>query len=644
MKSRFTEKLDGLPATLAMLGNLDTSGLERAMRVGCQRHAIAIGSGGSAVSAEFFARCRATLSYSPTFVQTPLEFVLDSSDISNYDVWIFSAGADNSDVLAVTQAVRSRRPASMNFVTRNPFGVAAQMARNEGGHVHVVTVADDKDSYLATHSLVATVGALLIAAHGLVGDFNRTDLLARLSDGIGRLLAPEYRNELYHKIVDLKRLDTLIVLADPQLRAVSVLIETSIWETGICNVQNTDFRNFAHGRHTWLHYHGGRSFLLALTGRDSRETWGAIASVLSPTQQRLHFNFQDCGRLANAIGVVEGMVLVEAIGINLGVDPGKPGVSEFGRVMYENGCLRSISERLSAAVRQKQSAMLLHDEPAYSSILPYEAERIRLARLGHASFGGLVLDYDGTMICTENRGGLPDPILIEEVARLHDSGMKLGIATGRGGSAGADLRAVLDESVHRLVTIGYYNGSYITTLDVDIEQHRPPPDEGIDETIAWMEGRTDLFRIFDEPRRGVQVSVQMHDLVDPKLFPLEAQECVAVRDGRVRITQSEHSFDLVVARANKLNVVRAVSDNINGSSAVLCIGDSGSRQGNDYALLSHPFGISVGEVCDAPDGSWSLFGSHIAGPDAVLRILRALVLSTTGEFHLDVASLTLDRR
>ena len=644
MTFRFTEKLNRLSDTLSLVTGLDTAELELSLRKGHQRHAIAVGSGGSAVSAEFFARCRETLLYRPTLVCTPLEFVLGSSDISNHDVWIFSAGADNPDVIAAVHAAAYRRPASLHLVTRNPRGVAVRRTAAVGSYVHTVPVADEKDGYLATHSLIATVGALLIAAQRITAETSEVNSLQQLLNRVRQVLYPSCREKFHRAFNSIVSTDTLIVLSDPQLRTVSALLETSAWETGICTIQCTDFRNFAHGRHAWLHTRSERSFVLALTGRDSREAWQSIQAVLPSSQRQLEVDFADCGRFANAVGVLKGLVLVESIGLSLGIDPGKPSIGQFGPAMYESDALHHTALKLVPSIRQKRSAMFYHDEPRYSSTLPFDVEQDRLRELGQAIFGGLVLDYDGTIISTEHRYTQPKTDMVREIERLHEEGMKLGIATGRGGSAGEDLRSVLEESIHPLVMIGYYNGGYITTLDVDIEKRRPPPDGSIDEAIDWMESRQDLFRSFKKPKRGVQISIQIVDLVDAACFPLEAQECSAIAEGRVRISQSGHSFDLVMAQANKLNVVEAVTDQLDNTAAVLRIGDSGSRYGNDNALLSHPYGISVGDVCDAPDGCWSLFGDYLTGPDAVLRILRAIALTDKNKFRLDIASLTLDRR
>jgi hydroxymethylpyrimidine pyrophosphatase-like HAD family hydrolase len=644
MTSRFTEKLNCLPQTVALLAHVDTGPLAAGIEAGRTRHAIAVGSGGSAISAEFFARCRETLWHGPTSVETPMQFVLGAAEISDSDVWLFSAGADNPDVLAAVRTAFSRRARSVHVVTRGPSGLAASEAAASGGHVHSIPVAEAKDGFLATHSLVATVGILLLAADRASGDTVGPRLFEMLNGRIQDALSHEIRARARKMFKTLDLPDTLILLADPQLRPVSVLLETSAWEAGICAVQLTDFRNFAHGRHTWIHHRADRSLILALTGRDSSSSWQPLEDSLPLTQRRAKVDFGDCGRFANAVGIVEGLVLIEAMGDAVGIDPGKPGIGPFGREMYENDALRRVAAALPSSIRQKRETMFRRDDPEAPGVSLAAIEEERLQQLGEAEFGGIVLDYDGTIVRTADRFAPPAAEIVRELERLHRAGLRIGIATGRGGSAGKDLRAVLDPSIHPSIAIGYYNGGYVQMLDVDIKKNRPPPDGGIDEAVAWLETRQDLFRKFEMPNPGVQITIQMDDLLHPERFALDAGECRAVAEGRVKIARSAHSFDIITAAATKLNAVRAVADQLDEHLAVLCVGDSGSRHGNDYALLSNPYGISVGEVCGAPDGCWSLFGDHVTGPDALLKVLRALIPSGSGGIRLDVASLTLDRR
>ncbi|PJN92724.1 hypothetical protein CNY89_27200, partial [Amaricoccus sp. HAR-UPW-R2A-40] len=95
-------------------------------------------------------------------------------------------------------------------------------------------------------------------------------------DSAGRSTTAERFASLGHR-------DTVMLLADPQLRPVSTLLETSIWEASICTIQSADFRNFAHGRHGWLHHRADETLVLALTTKDTREVWAPLGAALPPT-------------------------------------------------------------------------------------------------------------------------------------------------------------------------------------------------------------------------------------------------------------------------------------------------------------------------------------------------------------------------
>src|SRR3546814_15575147 len=86
-----------------------------------------------------------------------MQFVVGAADISGSDVWLFSAGADNPDVVAAVRSAFSRQARSVHVVTRRPSGLAATEAAAAGGHFHTVPVAEPKDGYLETHSLIAPV-------------------------------------------------------------------------------------------------------------------------------------------------------------------------------------------------------------------------------------------------------------------------------------------------------------------------------------------------------------------------------------------------------------------------------------------------------------------------------------------------------
>src|SRR3546814_1986828 len=75
-----------------------------------------------------------------------------------------------------------------------------------------------------------------------------------------------------------------------------------------------------------------RSMVLGLVGKDGLPLWHAVAARLPDIRVETLMQ-ADGGRYSNAVGIVQGLVLVEAIGKAVGVDPGKPGIGEFGRAL-----------------------------------------------------------------------------------------------------------------------------------------------------------------------------------------------------------------------------------------------------------------------------------------------------------------------
>jgi fructoselysine-6-P-deglycase FrlB-like protein len=639
----FSGKLDTLPATLDLLGRYDARTLVDGIAQGARRHSLAIGSGGSAVAAEYLARCRDSLGLGPTTVQTPMQAVLDQHDLAESDVWLFSAGGNNPDAAAASRAAVDRKARRLHLVTRNADGSAAGIVERGGGTVHVIPVAEPKDGYLATHSLISAVVAILLACDVVSRDPRKTvELLDAVTARLTDMRDHGIRASRIAGLATLGRTDTLIVIGDPLLKPMSVLLDTSIWETSLCHVQTTDFRNLAHGRHAWLHHRVDETLILALTGAETRATWTAIKRVLPDSLHIMEVDQGSCGRLDNAFAMIDGLGIIEAMGIVLAIDPGKPGIGEFGRLIYDDRSLADLAEAMPPHVRHKRASVARSDAHNPADDPLNLIGRDRLEALAKAEIGGAVFDYDGTIVTTAGRWSVPDKEIVDELIRLHRAGLKIGFATGRGGSAGEDLRKVLPVDILPSILIGYYNGGHLRTADANIDLDHPAADPAITETAVWLDGRGDLFHRCEFKHRQIQITVDMDKLRHPYRFPVDLEGCAPFADGRVRVMGSGHSYDIVPTASCKTRVVEAIKAALPAGVEVLCFGDSGSRPGNDHALLSHRFGVSVGDVCGAANGSWSLFGAGPVGPEALLRILRALLLSD-GRIRLDVASLGLDR-
>jgi hypothetical protein len=276
----------------------------------------------------------------------------------------------------------------------------------------------------------------------------------------------------------------------------------------------------------------------------------------------------------------------------------------------------------------------LPDAGNLALIESFEALKVRLRA---ATFRGLILDYDGTVVTAAGRFHPPEKPVLAELERLLDEGMRIAIATGRGGSAGENLRDTLPSRFHPEILVGYYNGGDTRMLDVDISKSPLATAAEMREVGKWLDANSALFFPDAKVRRAsVQITIELSGIRDVANFQ-HAFSSRFAGTPEVRIARSAHTIDVCLASSCKTNVFRKLSESAGISSEdILCIGDSGDALGNDYALLGMPFGLSVDQVCCRTDAGWALFGRTVRGPEALLHILEALRPVPAGGFKMDV--------
>ena len=210
----FSSELDRLIDTLELAVAADTAKLTDALCAGRQGIVVALGSGGSAASAEYLAVCRNSLEAAPTLVRTPLEFTLGGEDLTSAQVWLFSARGENLDAIGAFRAAIARRAGAIHIVTATAHNqLASEASEFTNTQVHVTPVADSKDGFLATHSLAAAIVALLRASDRCLGTPMRKALDEAILEMAGARLASESRTRFAKELSSLAPSDTLLLLA-----------------------------------------------------------------------------------------------------------------------------------------------------------------------------------------------------------------------------------------------------------------------------------------------------------------------------------------------------------------------------------------------------------------------------------------------
>lgn len=639
MTEVFTSKLAGLANTVLAACEQDVSALAEALEGVAEQPVAAVGSGGSAVAAEFLSSCRTSLFHSATAVTTPMAFALDPV-LPRWGVWLFTAGGENADIRAAFQTAVKEHARRIDVVTARGRSLVAD-AETDDVRLHIVPVTDPKDGFLATHSLTSTVTSLLLASDRVAGhDIAERSVQVRTRSE--QLLSPSIRNRTIETVAgswDSGR-DTLIILHDPALTAAALMIETSCWEAGLCRVQRTDFRNFAHGRHVWLDRYADRTVLLALTYDRSQPFWESIRSRIPPTIPAMHFGFGAPGRHSLFDSVLSSFGVVEGLGKATGIDPGKLKVADFGREIYDSQDLLTAIETEDAATRRKRRSEQRVDDPNRADA-PWCLRRDEfIDRLAAAEFGAVILDYDGTMVATDKRLKPPTGLVIDGITRLLDGGIAIALATGRGGSVGEDLRKCLSTEHCERVLVGYYNGAHIVPLSVDIRETPPKPDASITDALECIRAEGAMFVDGWLPKQNpLQITIGMEKLVSSADGLRRLREIVGARPA-LKLTRSGHSIDICPAWAAKTRVLDEVRAAMTDDRLqMLAIGDSGDRHGNDFDLLGGDFGLSVDRVCDREISCWNLLPGNVSGPNGLLRILGGMRLTGEGRAQLDVSVL-----
>jgi hydroxymethylpyrimidine pyrophosphatase-like HAD family hydrolase len=488
-----------------------------------------------------------------------------------------------------------------------------------------------KDGFLATNSLLGFV-TVLVRAYLL--ELGREEEWEAVRATIESLLDDEAAQiENWAATTEpLWPRSTTIVLHDADSRIGAIDLESKFTEAAIGNLQIADYRNFAHGRHHWLAKRGDASAVLALyspAGADLAERTLALLPTKIPIARLRLPESPMATMLASLIAALQ---ITGWAGRARGLDPGRPGVPEFGRKLYHLPLPRvsfqrvaNLSPRHASAIYRKAGVSAARLAEVGDLTRWREAlELFHQQLLGHV-FRAIALDYDGTLVDTRHRFDSLTPEITSQLIRLLGAGVKLAIATGRGASVRRELQAALPKSLWENVLIGYYNGAEIAALGEDSAPDGT--DEPCDELAALalaLRDQPELAVAAIQSDRRHQVTLEARQgLSESRLWDL-SQEVLLMQGMRnVIVTRSSHSIDIVPEHVSKANVLTAIRGRID-DGALLAIGDRGRWPGNDYALLREPFALSVDEISVDPSTCWNLGQPGQRGLQSTLEYLGAL--------------------
>lgn len=622
MRARYSKELERLPDVYAAAFAADVTRLTRSVENWLESPMVMVGSGGSYSTATFAAWLHERMAKRLSRAATPIE-VFDSNLIE-HGLVCFSASGRNRDIGAAfkTAATSEVEPLSALVMAEDTPLHALQRKYN---YSSVVSVANPlfKDGFLAVASMIAS-SVLLLRAYqsacgidlevpgslcGLLGQTLPKDDLVSITDAAEKLTGGQYTSVLYSNA----------------LKPTVVDLESRFVEASLGALHSADLRNFGHGRHYWFANRSKDTGLLALIAGDDRKLADRTLALL-PSDQLLRLDFDGPAELASIAGLIVGLYFSAGAGRSANIDPGKPGVPDFGRKLYRLGpgaskrSPRTLNMR--AAIRRKTH--VLPENGSNDSSKWVNAYERALAKVSAAAIKAAVFDYDGTLCDDRHRFKAMPTSTAAALERLVRDGGNVAIATGRGPSAGQAIRGNIDRSLWPNILIGYYNGAVIRPLEDETD---PLVEELSEDSDLIVRFRQEAI-FADTQIRGndVQITISIsNNLKFHEVSSIAARVLDGHDQSKVHIVASSHSVDLLLAGQTKLNVVDAVANQIGcNPDEILRVGDKGRWPGNDADFLNHSLGLTVDEASPDPEHCWGLAPAGVKGLQATLHYLSRL--------------------
>ena len=631
MARPYAREMARLSETFDWAATVDVEPLCQAVRAAGLSPLRIVGSGGSLTGAHAMAGLHQRHTGRLASVTTPLE-AIDEPLGAATATWLLSAGGGNADVLAAAKAVILREPRQVGVLCgRADSALAALCRRHPFVDLLLYPPPAGKDGFLATNSLLGFT-ALLTRAYAIV--FGSDADWQAVVDHVRPLLSDGAAVPKTWKAATtpLWTRSTTLVLHGPSTRIGAVDLESKFTEAALGHVQIADYRNFAHGRHHWLAKRSETSAVLAFITNEDRELAERTLDLLPADVPQARLTLDGGPGAVVLASLLAALRIAGWAGRTRGIDPGRPGVPEFGRRLYHLQPRRPqraaraprLTPRQAAAIARKTG--VAPERLATLSNLDHWRDALDafIARLRAVGFASVVLDYDGTIVDTRHRSKPAAPEMISELARLAEAGIHVGIATGRGKSVRCCLQNHLPRKLWPLFLVGYYNGSEIASLDNDdVPDGSASVCDALQPLADALRSQPELSRCARQEERSFQITLHTGVMPVNRLWALARQVIHTIGVRGVTVMCSSHSVDVVTAEVSKQHVVRRLRESV-GEAPLLAIGDRGRWPGNDHELLAEPFALGVDEVSDDPATCWNLGEPGQRGTTVTLDYLSAL--------------------
>jgi hydroxymethylpyrimidine pyrophosphatase-like HAD family hydrolase len=587
---------------------------------------LIVGSGGSLSACHYLALLLINKGIFAKAI-TPLEVYYSRNTLNNSNIVFLSASGKNTDIMFGFNLAMQFEPnciISICMKKGSPLAKLSQIYSNT--RTFEYNIPTGKDGFLATNSLVAFFSVLYHSYksdsenHKLIQDSN----FLRTLDVFFNKITKDY---------------TFHLLYGGFGQPVSVDIESKFTEAGLANTLLSDYRNFGHGRHHWFDKKRD-SAIIALVTPEEKLIAKKTLALLPEYVPHLVIESNFSSPLASIDLLIKSFHLVNKMGEIQSIDPGRPGVPDFGSKLYHlkyssfYTAKEIIANNLKTiAILRKAKVKSISEMPKEEQIYWSNAYDSFLNKLSQIKFGSIIFDYDGTLCSIENRFGGLSKDISAQLIKLLSNGILIGIVTGRGQSARKELQSAIPQEYWKSITIGYYNGSDISSIDDNNSPNKNIPG---DKTIIEVEKHLKIQQFpfkFKYDRRPYQLTIEMGNKSEwERAKSIIVHFIMKLGLDDIQILESSHSIDITTKQStSKLNIIPRIKEtalSLGLPENFLCIGDKGLWPGNDFELLSTPYSLSVDEVSSETDSCWNLSHPGIKNYQATLEYFNLLKIET----------------
>ncbi len=206
---------------------------------------------------------------------------------------------------------------------------------------------------------------------------------------------------------NLANIQNFIVLYGAAGEPVAWDIESKLTEAALGSALLSDYRNFGHGRHHWFDKRSENSCIIALVTPVERELAYKTIGCL-PKNVPVIFIETELQTTAASIDILLKVFrFVNDLGEARGIDPGKPGVPGYGRMLYNldyfklTNRILPVQKTLDVAVLRKLGVAGRDNTPLREH---YGVACRRFVRqLNKVKFTTIAFDYDGTLSAPDRK-------------------------------------------------------------------------------------------------------------------------------------------------------------------------------------------------------------------------------------------------